>query len=210
MRMEEIIKEVLEQHKIWLDSHGKEGKKAILKNMPMSGLNLKYADLRKADLSGSDLKNADLSYAYLRGANLNDTDLTGANLKFATLIRASLRGANLSDADLRNTDLTGADLINASLYRADLRDTKLARTVLPERTLIILGLHYSVFICGDWVRVGCKVYSANEWRQFSMHDISEMHGLSAVKFYPRLLDIIDLYCGKGDRPEWLKKKEQNN
>lgn len=43
MRMEEIIKGVLEQHKIWLDSHGKEGKKAILKNMVMSGFDLSGA-----------------------------------------------------------------------------------------------------------------------------------------------------------------------
>jgi hypothetical protein len=35
-----------------------------------------------------------------------------------------------------------------------------------------------------------------------------MDGEDSLKFYPRLLDIIDFYCGKGERPEWLKA--QNN
>ena len=57
VNVERLLLEVLEQHKIWLDSHGKEGKKAIFKK---SGFNLKNVDLRKADLSGADLRNADL------------------------------------------------------------------------------------------------------------------------------------------------------
>ncbi|CNI15594.1 pentapeptide repeat-containing protein [Yersinia frederiksenii] len=32
-----------------------------------------------------------------------------------------------------------------------------------------------------------------------------MDGKTALKFYPRLLDIIDLYLGKGERPEWLNE-----
>lgn len=71
MRIEEIIKEVLEQHKIWLDSQGKEGKKAIFKNILTIGFNL-----QNADLSGADLKNADL-----RGANLTGADLRNADLR---------------------------------------------------------------------------------------------------------------------------------
>ena len=33
-----------------------------------------------------------------------------------------------------------------------------------------------------------------------------MDGEDSLKFYPRLLDIIDFYCGKGERPEWLNTK----
>lgn len=75
MRIEEIIKDVLEQHKIWLDSHGKEGKKAIFKYILTIGFNLQNADLSGSDLKNVDLSVADLSDADLRGANLNDTNL---------------------------------------------------------------------------------------------------------------------------------------
>ena len=30
-----------------------------------------------------------------------------------------------------------------------------------------------------------------------------MGGAKALKFYPRLLDYMDLIIGKGDRPEWV-------
>ena len=44
---EEELKEILEQHRLWLDSNGKEGKRA----------NLTGADLRRANLTGANLTN---------------------------------------------------------------------------------------------------------------------------------------------------------
>ncbi|PXZ04378.1 pentapeptide repeat-containing protein [Gilliamella apicola] len=127
--------------------------------------------------------------------------------------QAYLRNANLSSADLRDayliaTDLSGAYLRNADLSGANLRGANLARTILPNSTFIIFGEKYFISICGYCVRAGCQCHSVNEWRQFSKRDIFDMDGKNSLKFYPRLLDIIDFYCGKGERPEWLK--EQNN
>jgi hypothetical protein len=34
-----------------------------------------------------------------------------------------------------------------------------------------------------------------------------MDGQRALKYYPRLLDLMDFFIGKGDRPDWL---ENNN
>jgi hypothetical protein len=34
-----------------------------------------------------------------------------------------------------------------------------------------------------------------------------MDGRKALKFYPRLLDVIDFYIGKGERPEWLNEPD---
>ena len=57
------LNEVLKEHKLWLETEGKEGQRADL-----SGANLEDADLRKADLRGACLEYADLGDAYLYGA----------------------------------------------------------------------------------------------------------------------------------------------
>ncbi|ENK0197827.1 pentapeptide repeat-containing protein [Salmonella enterica] len=146
------------------------------------------ADLCDADLCGADLRDANLRDADLRGANLRD-----ANLCDADLCGADLRDANLCDADLRDADLRGANLCGANL---------------PDLTFVILGEKYFISITnGEYVRAGCQNHTVEEWRKYSKQEIAEMDGHKALKFYPRLLDIIDFYLGKGSRPEWLTSKE---
>ena len=89
----EQLKEILEKHRLWLNSGG--GERANLSDADLSYANLSYADLRSADL-----RSADLSYADLRSAYLRSADLRSANLRYADLSHADLRSANLSDADL--------------------------------------------------------------------------------------------------------------
>ena len=220
------IKEILEQHKIWIVSFGREGIKADLGSTNLSGAGLGYADLRDANLRGADLRDADLgganlSGANLSGANLSDANLSGANLGSADLIDADLNSADLtyadlSGADLNNADLSGANLRDANLRGANLRDAdlggaNLSGADLPESTFIILGEPYFISITnGDYVRAGCQYHLAENWRQFSKKDITQMDGKKALQFYPRLLDIIDFYCGKGEHPDWLKEREKNN
>ena len=80
------LNKFLEEHKKWLETEGKEGKRAKL-----SG-----EDLRQVDLSCANLRYADFSLADLRHANLSDADLRYADVNFA-----DLSFANLSNADLR-------------------------------------------------------------------------------------------------------------
>ncbi|ECF2923524.1 pentapeptide repeat-containing protein [Salmonella enterica subsp. enterica serovar Manhattan] len=149
----------------------------------MCNANLFDADLRGANLCNADLRGADLCNANLRGADLCDADLCGANLC--------------------NADLRGADLCNANLCGANLCDAD-----LPDLTFVILGEKYFISITnGEYVRAGCQNHTVEEWRKYSKQEIAEMDGRKALKFYPRLLDIIDFYIGKGERPDWLTSKE---
>ncbi|EFR2949141.1 pentapeptide repeat-containing protein [Salmonella enterica] len=172
------LSKVLEQHKVWITSLDQEGSRA---------------DLCDADLCGADLRDANLRDADLRGANLRDANLCDADLRDANLCDADLRDANLCDADLRDADLRGANLCGANL---------------PDLTFVILGEKYFISITnGEYVRAGCQNHTVEEWRKYSKQEIAEMDGHKALKFYPRLLDIIDFYLGKGSRPEWLTSKE---
>ncbi|WP_080067754.1 pentapeptide repeat-containing protein [Salmonella enterica] len=136
-------------------------------------------------------------------ADLRDADLFGANL-----CDADLRGADLRDADLFGANLCGANLCGADLRGADLRDADLFGADLPDLTFVILGEKYFISITnGEYVRAGCQNHTVEEWRKYSKQEIAEMDGRKALKFYPRLLDIIDFYIGKGERPDWLTSKE---
>ncbi|EEE6610488.1 pentapeptide repeat-containing protein, partial [Salmonella enterica subsp. enterica serovar Daytona] len=113
-------------------------------------------------------------------ADLFDANLCGANLRDANLC-----GANLCDADLRDANLCGADL--------------------PDLTFVILGEKYFISITnGEYVRAGCQNHTVEEWRKYSKQEITEMDGRKALKFYPRLLSIIDFYLGAGEWPDWVK------
>src|ERR1700675_222676 len=112
------VAEALDQHKLWVESNGKEG--------------------IRGDFAGANLSDADLT-----GVNLQGADLTKVNLRGADLSMANLRGANLVEADLRETNLlgaefSGANLMGANLYGAQglwagrLGGTNLFDATLPE------------------------------------------------------------------------------
>ncbi|EJC7805005.1 pentapeptide repeat-containing protein [Salmonella enterica] len=184
------LSKILEEHKVWITSIRESGSRANLCGANLCGANLRDADLRDADLRDADLRGANLRDADLRGANLCDADLCGANLCGANLRGASLRGANLCGANLR-----GASLCGANLFGAD----------LPDLTFVILGEKYFISITnGEYVRAGCQNHTVEEWRKYSKQEIAEMDGRKALKFYPRLLSIIDFYLGAGEWPDWVK------
>ncbi len=83
------LSKILESHKKWLLSNGKEGNRA----------DLSRADLSRANLSRANLSRADLSRANLCGANLCGADLSRANLCGADLCGADLCGADLSQSE---------------------------------------------------------------------------------------------------------------
>ncbi|EDE3615423.1 pentapeptide repeat-containing protein [Salmonella enterica] len=139
------------------------------------------------------------------GANLYDTNLRGADLRGANLCDANLCGANLCDANLCDTNLRGADLRGADLYGANLCGADLYGADLPDLTFVILGEKYFISITnGEYVRAGCQNHTVEEWRKYSKQEITEMDGRKALKFYPRLLSIIDFYLGAGEWPDWVK------
>ncbi len=99
---EELAK-ILEAHRKWVESEGKEGERA----------NLYRANLQRADLREANLQRADLS-----NANLEEAFLGGANLLLANLEKANLQGANLEGANLYWANLRGARGLNASQVMA--------------------------------------------------------------------------------------------
>jgi hypothetical protein len=148
---EEELKEILEQHELWLNSNGKEGK---------------CADLRCADLTCANLSGAKLSGADLTDADLTWADLTGANLTSADLYGACLYGANLFGADL-----SGADLIDSELEYSNLTDTILDEKEQCRKGIVLTEpmIGYKKSDEGKIITlempIGAKVFSINNNRR---------------------------------------------
>ncbi len=92
------LQDILDQHKLWVESEEKEG--------------------RQADLRGADLEGAVLGAANLRRANLESANLVGAKLFGANLVGANLTYAKLEGANLTGTDLRGAYLEDSNIKGA--------------------------------------------------------------------------------------------
>ncbi|EGN4656564.1 pentapeptide repeat-containing protein [Salmonella enterica subsp. enterica serovar Bareilly] len=204
------LSKILEEHKVWITSMRESGSRADLRGAnlygaDLCGANLYDADLYGANLCDANLRDANLRGADLRGADLRGADLCGANLCGADLCGADLCGANLRDANLCDADLRGADLCGANLCGANLCGANLCGANLPDLTFVILGEKYFISITnGEYVRAGCQNHTVEEWRKYSKQEITEMDGRKALKFYPRLLSIIDFYLGAGEWPDWVK------
>ena len=137
---QETLSVILKEHQLWIESKGKNGKRADLKlenlhEANLHGANLEGANLEEAILFAANLKEANLSSAELRGAylsqaNLKEANLSSAKLCGAHLSQAKLRGANLEGANLEGANLELANLEGANLKGANLEGANLERAYL--------------------------------------------------------------------------------
>ncbi len=131
---DEELQKILAAHRKWVESEGKEGKKADLVRANLRVAYLFDANLQEAFLTEANLQGANLSLANLQGAVLYGANLQGAALRLANLQKAYLRGANLQKADLREANLFKANLQKAYLGEANLQGAKLQGAALREAT----------------------------------------------------------------------------
>ena len=186
---QEELRGILELHKLWLETEGKEGAQA----------DLSYCDLSNADLTYAVLTNANLRYANVSNANLKYANLTYANLRYANVSNANLRCANLTNANLTNADLRCANLTNANLTNADLRDANLSYCNLSDANLYKTNLFYAkvdnmiginnvgnenrtvyYFYKEDRVICGCFDYTLEEFKKAVAEKYGNDYGSYAI------------------------------
>jgi uncharacterized protein YjbI with pentapeptide repeats len=163
-------------------------------------VDLRLAQLPRANLTGADfdhanLFQANLAAANLIGADLMDADLHGANLAGATLTSAKLDRANLIEADLSGANLTGADLSGANLAGANLTEAKLCDANL-----------FRVSLLGADLR-GADLKGARCLRtSFDDVDLSEVKGLDSVQHHaPSTIGVDTLFRSNGKISEAFLK-----
>lgn len=119
------LKNLLEQHREWLESRGARGAR----------FDFPRADLQALDFTGVNLQGANLNKANFRGAELLLADLRGASL-----VQADLREANVLGTDFRGANLEGACLEGAAgLSTLRMARAELFSAVLPASISIFEG-----------------------------------------------------------------------
>ena len=129
------LPDILAAHQQWVQTGGKEGKRADLAEATLGRASLCLVVLSDANLQGADLERAVLASARLQGANLQGANLRGADLQLAALHRANMQGADLFEANLESANLPEATLQGANLYFANLRGSDLQRVSLQRAWL---------------------------------------------------------------------------
>ena len=153
---------------ITLDLRQANLEKANLREACLITVSLEKANLREAKLVDTLLHNVDLTGASLEGATLSPVwsgwvILVGADLTDARLAEAFLRGADMKeailvDARLPRADLSGANLTRANLQRAFLESATMEETILDEANLA--GANLTEATLTDALLKGAKMEGA--------------------------------------------------
>ena len=154
------LEKILDKHKLFILTKGKDGKRADLSNVDFQEINLQNKDLRGAILDFTNFSNSDLRWSTLKGCKLRNSKFEKAKLFKIDLEGANLRGssfqkANLSEANLKYTKLSwsnleavsfkkaffeNASIENSNLQRSDLSSANLLNANLRRSTLIKANL----------------------------------------------------------------------
>jgi len=114
---------------------------------PLSGSDLRCANLSEANLSGTAVDGARMRGAYLSHAKLRKTMFHNSDLQGITFDQADMEGAvlsgvvtglNLSDASFGSANLAGATLIEVDLANAQFAGTDLLNVKFEPKTLPLL------------------------------------------------------------------------
>lgn len=203
----EELKYFLLQHKLWLNTNGQKGIRADFSDlklhfMDFSNQNLESAIFKRTYLHGANFENCNLTntnfyHANLGSANLSNSDIDNTYFFDTCLRNANFRGSKLTNiefntcqlnfANFENTDLSTTLFINSSVYDI----------VLPEKSYIIEGEKYSIFIFnGKFVTINRITLPVKTWFELSRSQLLKIGGGKFIEFYPRLLDILYFYCDK--------------
>ena len=102
------------------------------------------SNLAGFDFSGLDLTGADLRFSNLKRANFRGTTLTGADLSFSALGHATFENADLTNANLSYCGLNQVNMDGAVLRGLQLNFTNLKRTIKrpdgPAEKLTLMAL----------------------------------------------------------------------
>lgn len=123
LTVQDELLQIVRQHQEWLDTSGREGRRATFRDdyfrgADFSGLMLAEASFRGATLPATKFRGANLDRADFVEADLSAADFTHATLNGATFQRALLSQTDFSLTTAQEADFSAIDAIGAIFQRA--------------------------------------------------------------------------------------------
>ena len=153
------IQRILDQHELWLETQGHQGKKAkldhiTLKDTIITGRNLSHVDFESSKFTDVTFEGCNLAFSYapkshwtrvsivgtkLTAACFRETvlvacDFTGSDMYFANFVDSIIKDTTFDKALLKNADFTRGQLSNSPLDNARLSDTILTGCTVRGRS----------------------------------------------------------------------------
>ena len=158
------VKNMLEQHKLYIDTHGAQGELADFRRDPLFG-----------KLEGIDFGPDGGLYEfkdYLPGITFKNVSLQGARFENLSLMNANLAGADLAGATFKNVDLSMARLDQADIYNTHFENTKLQNANLEGvrgdgvefRNCNMTALNMTGCQCNDMLARNCTIENSHFYR----------------------------------------------
>lgn len=111
------LAEMIVEHRLWVESNGKKGRRAMLARHDLSG----------RDLSGQLLAMIDFEDSVFVDTNLKNSILAASTFKGANLKRAAFNGADIRSSDFRTARLAPKAL--ATAFQGSLPNMKMQAKV---------------------------------------------------------------------------------
>jgi uncharacterized protein YjbI with pentapeptide repeats len=182
--MDNLILDITEKHRIWLESQGKNGEPLFLTEQNLTGLNLSGIDLTQAVLLG-------INFDF---ATMNNTCLDCANLGYSSFRKAELNSLSLIKAEANHTFFEAAILCNGNAFR-----TTFIGACFKEADLRGMNFSDSLLSNADFSGAkinGCKFYNVNftnvqgmETAQFDWIEVKEHGNITRIRSYDEIIKL---------------------
>jgi uncharacterized protein YjbI with pentapeptide repeats len=127
-----IMVNLFTEHELWQNTLGKEGKRLLIKNENMTGLDLSNKNLSNCALLGVILDCSNMSKADLYGSNLGGSSFKSADLTEIILVKAEANQACFEKANLSNANAFRATFFGADFKEANLTGVNFSRSLLDD------------------------------------------------------------------------------
>ena len=159
-----------------------------------SHANMTHANLNRSRAGNADFSNANMAMVVASIADFKHAIFDNANLSKSNLYRSNFQSVVFNNTNLDTTQFTCANLTEANLMKSDIRRTVfdytvLDCTVLPKKLLCLYNYEWFISVCDDMLRIGCKCYSIEEWRNFDGNEIIDMDDY-AIEFWEEFKEEI--------------------
>lgn len=169
MLTNEQIKQIVDNHQLWLQTDNNEGQ---------------CADFSNEDLRGYKFENVNLSYAKFNNAILNDAKFVHSILYEASFYKACLQSVLIRFCDIGNTEFKSTEMLNARIEYSRIHHSDFSESNLK------LSEHWTV----DYdTCIFCKsILSLSEFKYCRVHSCVLSNAESSCVMYHRsVLDSLD-------------------